>query len=387
MCDSNIYVLIGVGARRIEVTEQHKAFSASTVLFQAGSMSSNRRTASVGPGLPDRGRDRDEVYYYPGEHSPVSNLQRSDVPASHTRSASADPRHFSSPSSGHFVGDNTALQGDIHSPRHRDSFHLPSPPYSPPSNGFPFIADHRPTPTHSRSGSISQTSSHPKPEDSPAQTLEDLRRALMNNIEASQPSTFSFSIVDRISHIHAGHHGPPQTAGSSTSSIHSYHDRSLSRRPSIEDISENEQFSGQASTINSPTRSPPARRSGSVVSNGTAMQTHEDTLRGRKNARFSFSAVANVIDTMVERVRSRSPRAESQRRSKSGHRDAERGRTLDRGKGTLLEVPLDENDKHKHHSTLAKVGELLGLEDEHKETGDGWKEFKKGVFERYHFVG
>jgi hypothetical protein len=117
------------------------------------------------------------------------------------------------------------------------------------------------------------------------------------------------------------------------------------------------------------------------------MQTHEDTLRGRKNARFSFSAVANVIDTMVERVRSRSPRAESQRRSKSGHRDAERGRTLDRGKGTLLEVPLDENDKHKHHSTLAKVGELLGLEDEHKETGDGWKEFKKGVFERYHFVG
>jgi hypothetical protein len=83
---------------------------------------------------------------------------------------------------------------------------------------------------------------------------------------------------------------------------------------------------------------------------------------------------------MVERVRSRSPRAESQRRSKSINGDGERGRTLDRGKGKLPELALHENDKHKHHSALGKVGELFGLEEEHKEVGEGWKEFKKGGF-------
>ena len=86
---------------------------------------------------------------------------------------------------------------------------------------------------------------------------------------------------------------------------------------------------------------------------------------------------------MVERVRSRSPRAESRIRSQSGHRDGERGRTLDRGKGKMPELIPDESERHKHYSTLAKVGELLGLEDEHKE---GWKEFKKGGFERYYFM-
>jgi hypothetical protein len=94
---------------------------------------------------------------------------------------------------------------------------------------------------------------------------------------------------------------------------------------------------------------------------------------------FSFHTVANVIDTMVECVRSRSPRAETQKRSKSINGDGERGRTLDRGKGKLPVLPLHEIDKHKHHSALKKVGELFGLEEEHK-VGEGWKEFKKGGY-------
>jgi hypothetical protein len=152
---------------------------------------------------------------------------------------------------------------------------------------------------------------------------------------------------------------------------------SLSRRPSIEDISENEQLTGQTSRFSSRTRTSPVEsQNPSIVSNGAAAQ--ED--RGRKHARFSFHAVANVIDTMVERVRSRSPRAESQRRSKSITGDRERGRTLDRGKGKLPELLLHEHDKHRHQSALGKVGELLGLEDERKEVGEGWKEFKKGGF-------
>ena len=31
------------------------------------------------------------------------------------------------------------------------------------------------------------------------------------------------------------------------------------------------------------------------------------------------------------------------------------------------------------HSALGKKGEALRLEDEHKEIGDGWQEFRKGL--------
>ncbi|KAG1824348.1 uncharacterized protein BJ212DRAFT_1319518 [Suillus subaureus] len=362
----------GVGARRIEVTEQHKVFTASTVFFQAASSPSARRTASVGPGLPDRDYDHDHTYdelHHPGEYSSVPSPQHAPhpngfpSPVFNTRSASMDPRQLSSSTSGRSFSDNTILQRD------NTSHFPPTPPYSPPLNSSSVIADRRPSPSHSHSGSISQSSSHPKPEDSPAQTLEDLRRAFMNNIEAGQPSP--------------GHRGSfhAPTVGSSASSTYSHRDISLSRRPSIEDISENEQLSGHTSRFSSRTRTSPVEsqspmQSPSVVSNAAA--THED--RGRKHSRFSFYAVANVIDTMVERVRSRSPRAESQRRSKSINRDGERGRTLDRGMGKLPEQPSHESDKYKHHSALGKVGELLGLEEEHKEVGEGWKEFKKGTY-------
>ncbi|KAG1746469.1 hypothetical protein EDB19DRAFT_1689776 [Suillus lakei] len=357
----------GVGARRIEVTEQQKVFSASTVFFQAASSSSARRTASVGPGLPGRDYDHDHAHdevHHPGEYSSVLAPQHVPhpnglpSPVLHTRSASVDPRQLSSSMSGHSFSDNTVLQRDSHALHYQDTIHLPpTPPYSPPLNSSSFSADHRPSPTDSNSSSISQSSGHPKPEDSPAQTLEDLRRALMNNIEAGQPSL--------------GHHGSfhTPTIGSSASSTYSHRDISLSRRPSIEDIAESEQLSGQTSRFSSRTRTSPVElQSPGIVPNVAA--THEDN-RGRKHARFSLSAVASVIDTMVERVRSRSPRAESQRRSKSGNRDGERGRTLDRGKGKLPELASHEIERTQASFRSGK---------KHKEIGEGWKEFKKGTY-------
>lgn len=364
----------GVGARRIEVTEQHKVFGASTVFFQAASSPSGRRTASVGPGLPGRDYDHDahDEIHHPGEYSSVPSPQHVPhpiglrSPAFSARSASVDPRQLSSSISGRSISDSAVPQCDNHAPHHQDTVHLPTPPYSPPLRPSSFTTDHRPSPAHSDSGSTSQSSGHPKPEDSPAQTLEDLRRALMNEIEAGQPSLGQRSSF----------HGP----GSSASSIYSHRDLSLSRRPSIEDISETEQLSGQAPRFSSRTRTSPVELQSpaqtSIVLNAAA--AHED--RGRKHARFSLYTVANAIDTMVERVRSRSPRAESQRRSKSINREVERGRTLDKGKGKLPELPSHEYDKHRHQSTLGKVGELLGLEEEHKEVGEGWKEFKKGTY-------
>ena len=32
------------------------------------------------------------------------------------------------------------------------------------------------------------------------------------------------------------------------------------------------------------------------------------------------------------------------------------------------------------HHALGKVGEAFGLEEEHKEVGDGWQEFRKGLW-------
>lgn len=186
------------------MTEQHKAFSASTVFFQAALSSSARRTASVGPGLP--GHAHDEVHH-PGEHSSspaplhVPHPNGLPSPTFYTRSASMDPRQLSSSNRRSF-SDNTGLQRDSHALHHQDAVHLhPTPPYSPPLNSSSSITDHR-SPSHSHSGSISQSSGHPKPEDSPAQTLEDLRRALMNNMEAGQPSMSSYNCF-LIAHVYA----------------------------------------------------------------------------------------------------------------------------------------------------------------------------------------
>lgn len=81
------------------MTEQHKAFSASTVFFQAELSPSTRRTASVGPGLPGYDHAHDEVPH-PGEyrsvppplHIPHPNGFPS--PTFYTRSASMDPRQL-----------------------------------------------------------------------------------------------------------------------------------------------------------------------------------------------------------------------------------------------------------------------------------------------------
>ncbi len=48
----------------------------------------------------------------------------------------------------------------------------------------------------------------------------------------------------------------------------------------------------------------------------------------------------------------------------------ERGREKSRSKRHFL---------FPHINALGKMGEALGLEDEHKEVGDGWHEFRKGL--------
>ncbi len=99
----------------------------------------------------------------------------------------------------------------------------------------------------------------------------------------------------------------------------------------------------------------------------------DETIRGRKNKRFSFASA--LLEAMVERVRSRSPYVE-QDPARSGYTTPPRGRTLDRSLPQLLEV---ESTVRKEPSALGRVGEALGLEvEDGREYGDGWKEFRKG---------
>ena len=46
----HLWYNLGIGARRIEITEEHRVFRASTLYFRAGK-SHSRRTASIGPGV------------------------------------------------------------------------------------------------------------------------------------------------------------------------------------------------------------------------------------------------------------------------------------------------------------------------------------------------
>lgn len=54
-----IFLNLGIGARRIEVTEEHRVFHASTVFFRA-SKSNARRPASIGPGISYNNADFDD---------------------------------------------------------------------------------------------------------------------------------------------------------------------------------------------------------------------------------------------------------------------------------------------------------------------------------------
>ncbi|THH33044.1 hypothetical protein EUX98_g1120 [Antrodiella citrinella] len=102
---------------------------------------------------------------------------------------------------------------------------------------------------------------------------------------------------------------------------------------------------------------------------------NEDTLRGRNNKRFTLAGVSTAIfEAISDRVRSVSHRA--------GDITPPRDRTRDR---TRERRDRSREGRHspdpRHRGTLSRVGEVLGLEEEAgKEAGDGWKEFKPGVY-------
>ena len=158
----------GVGARRIEITEEHDIHSQTSVFFRAGHTpgSSSRRNLSVGPGLVLEHEDEDH-----SEQSSVMQPEGRGEERGRGRSPPRDPASARSHRR-HMSVDQTHFQRSAVSHRENRLPPIASPPYSPTYSLDESIAQMSPTSTVMPRSPVSYA------DDSPARSLEDLRRAL-----------------------------------------------------------------------------------------------------------------------------------------------------------------------------------------------------------------
>ncbi|KAI0629402.1 hypothetical protein C8Q77DRAFT_1065317 [Trametes polyzona] len=343
----------GVGARRIEITEEHEIYSQSYVFFRAGQTPGtvgSRRNLSVGPGLSLEHEDEDHSerssYLQPEGRS---DEDRGRSPCPHTSEQSRNHRRYMSV-------DQTHFQRSFVSHRQNPDVLPLTPPYSPTYS--PDVTPHlSPTTT------IMQRSPFGTFDESPARSLEDLRRAFQSELEGEH-HYHSFT-YDRTR---------SQSRVASSSSILSPREAPESRRVSFD---EDREFQAGSSSTQLPQRMPSQPRVRGASSRTPSRQRDaegEDTLRGRKNKRFTFASA--LLEAMKDRVRSKSPMVEREY-PHPGDITPPRGRARDR---VILEEP-EEKPVHKELSALGKVSEALGFElDDGREHGDGWKEFRRGVY-------
>ncbi|KAF8178663.1 hypothetical protein K438DRAFT_1726306 [Mycena galopus ATCC 62051] len=252
----------GVGARRVDVQEDHKVFSESIVYFRAGP--APRRTASVGPGVEPWHED----------DSPLEPPSRPETPrlddfqprsARAARRVSADSSYF----------------------HNHDAYEQPPP-----------VPAYSPLPPTSSSSSHTtspgQSSGHlARADPDAAHALEDFRNALRVGLSSAGLSSSNSARGDR---------------SPAASSFREF-DRSLSRRPSVDTLAEVDETRRDAVP---GTSSPDAYP-------GTSSPNRSLT-RGRR-ARFSLSSVSNALMEVVHsgapKARSSKERADSTRRGRT----------------------------------------------------------------------
>ncbi|KAI0753124.1 hypothetical protein C8Q80DRAFT_1150163 [Daedaleopsis nitida] len=332
----------GVGARRIEIAEEHEIYSQTYVFFRAGHAQgmSYRRNLSVGPGLALDHEDED--------HSERSSYVQPEEPTEERRGRSPPPRGSDQvrPQRRYMSVDQTHFQRSFVSHRENPHPSASSPPYTPPHSSIemplqlsPATVMHRPPlATH---------------DESPSRSLEDLRRAL----EAGE-------------HFNDYTHSPSRQSPA-TSSIWSPREVPDSRRVSYDEDREFQLGTQCNIPLGRGARTP----SQSVARDSRTPSRQRDTEgddRGRKGKRFSFASA--FLEAMKDRVRSNSPLLE-RHAGQSRDKTPPRGRTRDRN---LLESGISTGHES---TTLDRVSEALGDDaNEGREHGHGWKEFRKGVY-------
>ncbi|KAI0343649.1 hypothetical protein BDW22DRAFT_1356137 [Trametopsis cervina] len=332
----------GVGSRRVEVNEEHKIHSQSYVLFKAGSNANpatHSRTMSVGPGLYLEHDDQDDRTDESSEHvsteghngegevdrrgrEPIRGRQRERPVA---RRLSADAAHFQP----HYVS-------------HRNE-QLPTPPYSPAYSRSATPITRSPAPSVMSPIGL---------EDSPQRSAEELRELQRSGSEYTSHTERSRS--------------------ASTSRMQS---PTMSRRVSFDDEPRRPgpEFIMGSSTghIQAPSFSPgPSRSALSRGGNSVSPHLHDD--RGRRG-RIS---IGMFLDAVKEKVRSVSRATDRDTPPHSLTRDG-RGESSERRESSRS----GRTRERREHSALERVTEVLGLESEEEEDdGEGWKEFRKGVY-------
>ncbi|KIK98279.1 hypothetical protein PAXRUDRAFT_702378 [Paxillus rubicundulus Ve08.2h10] len=381
--------LEGAGPRRIEVTTDHKIYSAASTLFRADHSPYVRRTVSVGPGLSLVNlNDHDD---YP--HSP----RRGRSPDRRDVTASAGPSTFPS-----------AVVNPERAPRRvscdSSSFTRtgvdvrtgaglgPSPPYTP-STWSPFVLQPSSGMPRSHTGSFGGGSTAAE---NPAQTLEELRQALRDNLEGQgyshgQPS-FSLPTPPRTHSCASSISNSSLQRDNDTAhgGTHIHHDDStLSRHPSAE---------GEYSqTRASPLRGRPLNHTSSMRTSRTCSPDGTRTARspdagrdtsstrsGRAYSRFSLSSVLDAVKEVATAARSRS-------RGFGVGEETDRGRGRTRVRVVVEEAERDGVDTDERDNNITGdhsrhfLGRVLGLDWDHDkekghEQGEGWKEFKRGTY-------
>ncbi|KAF5355180.1 hypothetical protein D9756_005473 [Leucocoprinus leucothites] len=339
----------GIGARRVEVAEEHRFFRASTTFFEA-SKAHSRRAISVGPGIVARDYGLHQDDWEEQHHSPVLRSRTSTHQGGITSNRSSNEelplersrqlRHLSVDAS--------------HYHPHHISHHEDHLPHVPPYSAQPYPL----SPATSSSGDTPSalSSSHSLSQDpSPAHSLEEFRAALNRERHTlTSPTRATSSSTDNYS--------PSQR------------DFSISRQPSMDGVPEDDVPEDSMLSYTSANISPPP----------------SDHDRGRRN-RFSF---ANVSYALMDVVRSTSPMlARSRERSRDSRGSVARGRTMDKkpnveaagplaSQGSGAEGSTTKTRGSKEHHLLDKFGNMLHFDEHkaHKDAGRDWKEFKKGVY-------
>lgn len=165
----------GIGARRIEITEEHRVFHASTVYFHAGKVQS-RRTASIGPGVA-YANDFVEDYDWDDPYLTSYTPRNHDIPNAEVESQVAEGYFPQRPLRS---ARRVSVDGSYYHQRSPVSHHeemetAPIPPYSPFAPDF---SDHSPVSPATSSGQISTLDGNP------AQSLEEFRSSLQSSMRS-----------------------------------------------------------------------------------------------------------------------------------------------------------------------------------------------------------
>ncbi|PFH52148.1 hypothetical protein AMATHDRAFT_190088 [Amanita thiersii Skay4041] len=311
----------GFGARRVDITEEHTVFQASTVYFRAGKTQA-RRTTSIGPGIaPDELEASLEDWDASHPHTPRFLHDVSQPP---TR-----------PSSRRGSIDHSDLHLDPVD--HHEDHHLHHlgriPPYSLYAPGSP-LASVSPSPASSMHH-LPLVGTHVDIHTPP--TSPTSRRSRASLALLSPAATISES-NDYLSHGYFRHE----------------HDAEM----------HDEAHHGDLSRHSTPLSPSPSQRPDSSRER-----------RGRSGTRFSLASMSNAL---MHAMRPGTPL--TPRHSTEDARISQRGRTLEKSSATMQDPTSHERGHSKERSTLNKFSEILRGDHDHKDSGSNWKEFKKGTY-------